>query len=232
MGLFDKFLGKSSPPIGKEGDVFHAHHQGKCHVKKLLAVDAAHQTYHVLIYEPVHSPPTLAEVAKLQVQIYHAPFDAKAFAQDKLIGNLPVTVSDLKGYHSYLRMTGQVQEAARRASALYKDAYALTDQGRIPEAVERYEAAIELIPEFHEAIDNLGIILYEQKRYEEAMARFGQSLEVNPRQMLPTMAIVSCLYFLERWPECVAQLEAGRSIDPRHPKVHFYTELLRKEGRL
>ena len=54
------------------------------------------------------------------------------------------------------------------------------DSNRLPQAIARYQQAIELAPDFVQAYINLGLTLSQQKRYLEAIQVYQQGLQVNP----------------------------------------------------
>jgi tetratricopeptide (TPR) repeat protein len=52
--------------------------------------------------------------------------------------------------------------------------------GRLDEAVACYRKAIELKPDFSEALNNLGNALRAQKRLDEAVSSYCRALELSP----------------------------------------------------
>lgn len=57
---------------------------------------------------------------------------------------------------------------------------ALTEQGRLDEAVARYRQAIALAPAYSHAYNNLAIVYAKQGRFDEAVPVFKQALLLNP----------------------------------------------------
>ncbi len=57
---------------------------------------------------------------------------------------------------------------------------ALLMQGRAPEAVEQFTAALNIRPDYAEARSNLGFALVAQGRYEEAIGQFRLALQTKP----------------------------------------------------
>ena len=62
----------------------------------------------------------------------------------------------------------------------YNLGIALKDQGKLADAVLRYERAFAIKPNFPEALLNLGLILYEQSKLDEAVVRYKQALAIKP----------------------------------------------------
>jgi tetratricopeptide (TPR) repeat protein len=58
--------------------------------------------------------------------------------------------------------------------------YDLAHQGRPAEAIEHYQKALEINPDFAEAHNNLGTALLDQGRLEEASEHFHQALDKDP----------------------------------------------------
>jgi len=58
--------------------------------------------------------------------------------------------------------------------------YDLAHQGRPAEAIEHYQKALEINPDFAEAHNNLGTALLDQGRLEEASEHYHQVLDKNP----------------------------------------------------
>jgi protein O-mannosyl-transferase len=58
--------------------------------------------------------------------------------------------------------------------------YVLAGQGRNAEAIEQYEQALELYPDYAEAENNLGALLLNQGRMDEAAGHFQRAIEMNP----------------------------------------------------
>jgi tetratricopeptide (TPR) repeat protein len=56
----------------------------------------------------------------------------------------------------------------------------LRQAGRLEEAEKPLEQAVEIDPKNSQALNNLGIIRYEQKRFEEAVEFYRRALEVRP----------------------------------------------------
>ena len=57
---------------------------------------------------------------------------------------------------------------------------ALTDQGKLDEAVACYRRALEMKPDYAEAHNNLGNALRDQGRLDEAVACCRRALELKP----------------------------------------------------
>ena len=57
---------------------------------------------------------------------------------------------------------------------------ALWERGRPEEAIEHYQTALAIEPNYAKAHNNLGVALADRGRLDEAVARFQRSLQLNP----------------------------------------------------
>ena len=53
-------------------------------------------------------------------------------------------------------------------------------EGRIKEAIEHYQKAIQINPDFSEAPNNLGVALAAEGRFDEAIENYHKALQINP----------------------------------------------------
>src|SRR5688572_18183388 len=128
------------------GDVFYIQSDSKYNLYKLLVVDTEFECYHILSYMPLENLPSIADIDKLSIFVYHSPFDKKAFAHAILLTNKPITSNDLIGYHEYLRQTQAPNYYIPIATNYYKSGLALTDEKKHYEAIGAYSKAIDLFP--------------------------------------------------------------------------------------
>jgi len=59
----------------------------------------------------------------------------------------------------------------------------LLQSGQMPEAMEHYEEALRIKPDYAEAHYNLGVALYQAGRVSEAVEQFEQVLRINPNDV-------------------------------------------------
>jgi tetratricopeptide (TPR) repeat protein len=57
---------------------------------------------------------------------------------------------------------------------------ALLESGKPREAIEHYEQALRIKPDYAEAHNNLGVALMELGRTQDAIAQYEQALRINP----------------------------------------------------
>lgn len=236
MSLFKKLFpgsGKAGEPheqtsVGfSAGDLFYSPDAGKYRLYKLLVHDVEFACYHVLMYEPVDALPVGDEIDRLEIFAYHAPIDANAFAGSMLLANRPVKADDLIGYHEYLKQTQDPQYYISIANGYYREAIRLTDENRHLEAIDSYSKAIDLFPQFFEAIDNRAFCKMDLGLWEEAIEDFRLSLEENPGSMLAEFSIGECYFRLQDYQQARQQFEKAQEIEPDHPAPGQFLEKIK-----
>ena len=56
----------------------------------------------------------------------------------------------------------------------------LKEQGKLEEAIEAYNKALAIKPDYAEAYNNMGIALKEQGKLEEAIEAYNKALAIKP----------------------------------------------------
>ncbi len=77
-------------------------------------------------------------------------------------------------------LTARALELKPDAEAHNNLGNALTDQGKLDEAVAAYRKALELKPDYAEAHNNLGLALMNQGKLDEAVTAYRKALELEP----------------------------------------------------
>ncbi|MGD1098005.1 MAG: tetratricopeptide repeat protein [Bryobacteraceae bacterium] len=90
---------------------------------------------------------------------------------------------------------------------------ALASSGRWPEAVEQFEAAIQIHPS-PETHTNLGTALMNLGRLPDAAAQFEAALRLNPGDVAAHMGLGNCFFRSRRWTEAVREYETVLGIAP------------------
>ncbi|HRE58343.1 MAG TPA: hypothetical protein PLW09_11030 [Candidatus Kapabacteria bacterium] len=225
MRLFDFLKNKVTQPDYSKtekvtdfsvGDIFYIKTDNKFNLYKLLMIDTEFECYHILTYSPVDNVPALTDIDKLSVFVYHSPFDKKAFANAKLLTNQSLTANDLVGYHEYLRQTQAPNFYVPIANSYYKAGLTLTDQNKHYEAIDSYSKAIDLFPQFFEAIDNRAFCKMDLGLWADAIEDFKLSLQRNPNSLLAEFSIGECYFKMSDYENAKRQFEIAHSIDPNH----------------
>lgn len=204
------------------GDIFYLQEQGSYLIFKLLLNEEEFDCYHLLSYEPMTELPEEIDLEELTVYSYHSPIDSKAFANAIYLGNYPVVADDLIGYHEYLRQTQEPQYYVKIANEYYQTALRLTGMNLVFEAIDEYSKAIDLFPQFFEAIDNRAFCKMDLGLYLEAIEDFRLSLQENPGSFLAEFSIGECYFKLGDYSNAGKQFEIAARIEPAHEGLKFY----------
>ena len=234
MSLLKKlfFSNKSntgSPAQFAEGDIFFTTVNSKYYLYKMLVIETAYDGYHVMTYAPIEHKPTINDIENLKVIVYHSPFDRKAFRDAIILTNLPVKSADLIGYHEFLRQTQNPEQYLSIANSYYQSALKLTDNKNHNEAIDAYSKAIDLNPNFFEAIDNRAFCKMDLGLWAEAIKDFELSLNVNSNRMLAEFSMGECFFKMGDFQNAKLQFEKAHRIDPTHQApIQFLDKLNNK----
>lgn len=228
MSLFKNIFSGSKPKHTEfsPGDIFYMESGKKYQLYKLLAVDAAFDCYHVLSYAPLDSLPAVAELPVIPVFIYHSPVDKNGFPNAKLWTNAPVTADDLIGYHEYLRQTQAPKEYIPLANHYYKTGNSLAKEKKYEASIDAYSKAIDLFPQFFEALDNRAFSKMDLGRWGEAIADFSLSLELRPNSLLAEFSIGECYFKMRDYQHAKRQFEIALTIAPGNEHATRYLAMV------
>jgi tetratricopeptide (TPR) repeat protein len=109
-------------------------------------------------------------------------------------------------------------EDARKA---YNDALGNEDLGKFDEAEQLYRRAIEIDPNYCDAMDNLGKLLRQQGRIDEAIDWYKQSLEILPDNTVAIQNLASAYLFQGKWEEAIQEYERLTEIAPENPEGFY-----------
>lgn len=205
-----------------EGDIFYTILEKRYHLFKVLKVDDATNTLHVMGYEPLNFLPPITELGNLFVGVYHAPIAKNGFTNPQFLTTSTLVDDDFKGYHEYIKQIHHVDELIRFADKYYKEAYALSSEKKHHEAIAKYSLSVDLIPNFFEAIDNRAFCYMDLGNWDEAIKGFELSLSVNPVSLLAEFSIGECFLRLGNYARAKEQFEKAIAIDPNHKLSHDF----------
>jgi tetratricopeptide (TPR) repeat protein len=203
-------------PEFEEGDVVCQKIESKYHILRILKIEKINDdvTYHAMAYQPMDKKPGKTDMTKLEIFAMHLPLGS---VEGEIIGNIPVTKEDLEGYYiflqhtnfkRYLEETGQnADEVVKKAKEHYAIAWKLHDAKKYDEAIKEYVKAIDIMPFFYEAIDNMAFVKMDMEKYEEALNDFNWSMQINPKNFSAHFSAAECCYRLERYEEAKTRFE-------------------------
>jgi len=104
--------------------------------------------------------------------------------------------------------------------AHYNLGVALSDQGKTDEAIQQYEQALQIKPDYTEAHNNLGLKLNEQGKFDEAIQHYEQLLQIKPDFAEGHFNLGLALDAQGKLDKAIQQYERTLQIKPDHAKAH------------
>ena len=111
-------------------------------------------------------------------------------------------------------------DGADDATAHYKRANLLRDQGEFEAALAGYDRAIALNPGYAHALCNRGVVLQLLRRFEAAVASFDRTIALDPGDCLAHFNRAAVLLELKRPEEALASYDRAIEIKPDYVEAH------------
>lgn len=110
---------------------------------------------------------------------------------------------------------------------------AFIQQGNPEPAEKHLTRALDINPNYPEALNDLGMILVDKGMYQEALLRFSQALTLNPNYAGAHHNLALALTRLDRFPEAIEHYKIAISLDPMLPTaLNNLGVALAQQGRL
>jgi tetratricopeptide (TPR) repeat protein len=110
---------------------------------------------------------------------------------------------------------------------------ALSNANRVPEAIEQYEQALRLKPDYAEAEYNLGNALLASGKIQEAASHWQRAVTLNPNYTDARNNLGAALAQAGRFHEAIEQFESVLRVAPNDAEVHFnLATALEQAGRI
>lgn len=103
----------------------------------------------------------------------------------------------------------------------YNDAIALQEQGNLEEAEKMYREAIELDPQYCDAMDNLGQLLRRKGNIDEAISWYKKSIEINPENPVAHQNLALAYHFQGETDDAINEYQVLINIDPDNPEGYY-----------
>lgn len=107
------------------------------------------------------------------------------------------------------------------AQNFYNDASILKERGDFDGAEELYLKAIELDPNYCDAMDNMGQLLRQQNNIDEAIKWYTKSLEIMPENTVALQNLAVAYQLQGATEKAIEQYEKLVEVAPENPEGHF-----------
>jgi len=110
---------------------------------------------------------------------------------------------------------------------------ALADQGKLTGAIQQYERALQLNPDYSEAENNLGLALATRGKLAEAIQHYERALQVKPDDVAAHYNLGNALAAQGKPVEAIQHYERAIQLDPDYIEAHNNLGLaLAAQGKL
>lgn len=154
------------------------------------------------IYEPVTQKIWLGRSMVYQLSI---TLRAKVETTDRKTGKQVVSAAASEQ---------SVPAAARKE---YDQSVRMVGKGNIQQAIERLQRAVEIYPDYLDALNDLGAQYLKLKRFDEAAEQFRIVLEKNPKYFNSRLNLGLVLIEQKNYPIAIAQLKEAVTLDGGRP---------------
>ena len=113
-----------------------------------------------------------------------------------------------------------VDKSPRKARPYHNLGVALADYGYHDEALKQYHKALQIKPDYQDAIANIGLSMAQQGKVEESIPQFLKALEINPKDSKTLNNLAASLILTERFDEAVERLSEALKLNPYYDKAH------------
>jgi len=125
-----------------------------------------------------------------------------------------------------------VQEIPEQAKATYKKAIELLDKKKDEQGLKDLKSAIEIFPNYYDALERLGTEYIKLQHYVPAQILLLKAVEVNPRGYKSWYGLAYALYSLNKTNEAIEAVEKAASLNQFSIEAPFLNGvLLRRAGR-
>ena len=124
-------------------------------------------------------------------------------------------------------------DAERGSEAFYRVAHQLSENGKREQAVEYYEAALQLNPRHVDSHVNLGVMLEALGKADEAARHYLAALAIKPRSEVAHFNLANLLSDQGEMESAEAHYRAALAAKPTYPQAHVnLANLLRRQGKV
>jgi tetratricopeptide (TPR) repeat protein len=162
-------------------------------------------------------------IEALQQALSIAPKDARA----NIKFSLGSAYFQKKDYESAVaELEAGLKMKPDTAPALFDLGNAYLKLERYPESLTAYEKAVQQDRAFWPAINNIGLVKYEQGNLEAALKDWYSALKIDDKQAEPQLAIATALYSQGKTEEGITLAQTALTRDGRYASLTFLAENL------
>ena len=115
--------------------------------------------------------------------------------------------------------TQNVPPAARK---VYDQGVKAVGKGKVYQAIELFQQALSLYPDYVAARNDLGAQYLKLKQFEQALAQFQLALEQNPKYFNARFNVALVRMEQKNYVEALAQLRQALALDSSQPAAHLW----------
>ena len=109
----------------------------------------------------------------------------------------------------------------KEAQKSYNDANRLKQNGKFAEAEKLYKKAVDLDPNFCDAMDNLGQLLRQQNKIDEAITWYKKSLEVKPDNTVALQNLALAYSLQGKSEQAIEEYKKLINLVPENPEGYY-----------
>jgi tetratricopeptide (TPR) repeat protein len=148
----------------------------------------------------------------------------RAFSKHRLV--FPI-LSGLLAFSVVVGGGNALAQSTPEAIRDYNQGIEAYNQGRLPDALKKFEQATRLDPGYGDAYYNMGSIFYQMKRYEDAREMFQKAVNLNPSDGQAKYNLGLSLEKLTRLEEAISVLSQIPANDAKAAQARAKIEELR-----
>ncbi len=150
----------------------------------------------------------------------------------EVFGNFSRTISVqiyLKDKNSGLKITtkekllspADIQEVPKEAKKAYEQGLKLARDSKPDKASVKFQEALQLFPDYLNALNKLGEQMLAMNKLDLAQANFERAIAISPKFALPYINYGLLMVGQKRYDEAASALETGNALDDSYPMGHL-----------
>jgi tetratricopeptide (TPR) repeat protein len=108
-----------------------------------------------------------------------------------------------------------------RAKELYSQGIIAVEKENYKKAIEYFEAAVKIDPEFAFAWDNLGLSYRRLNNYDKAIYAYEKSLKIDPNGTMPLQNIAIVYQYKQEFKKAIKAYKKLAEVDKDNPEVYY-----------